>query len=210
MFQMSKLEDFIKNNKHYFESALIIILIICSFWYGRHSVPTKIEYKDKIVTVIKEVQVVKTVEVAQKTTDKQKQTQRRNNIRRDVTVEKKPDGTVITHTVVTDQSTSGTESDTKVSDSKKLNIDSTTSKETTKTEEHTKLVEHDLKLDWALSARAGYYLPGLRGHNPDFNLVPYKGIILEVSLERRIVGPFWAGPWVSSMGAAGLGASVVW
>jgi len=163
--------------------------------FGRYEQPAKIVTTEKLVTVVQEKivyqdrVVIKEVKVKDKDTDKHTET----------TTTKKPDGTVVTTTKTdthvdehTDTKKDTTEEKTKVVE-----------KVVEKTVEKTKLVESK-KMDWIVHGGLGVSVPVLLGQGTQQGVPGLKGAVIQVGVDRRVVGPFYIGVFGDTQGVAGL------
>lgn len=146
---------------------------------------TKIQYQDRIV---KEKVYVQTDKVHEHT---------------DTTVEKHPDGTVITKTSK-DKNTDETKSNKENSnESKSTSNDTKTDQKTTTI----KIVESK-QLDWKVGVGAGVSIPVLLGHQ-DLGVPGMKGAVIQADIGRRIIGPIFLDVFGNTQGVVGAGLSIV-
>jgi hypothetical protein len=130
------------------------------------------------------------------------------NIRVETTTEKRPDGSEVTHTVATDNSTAESGSKSTTDTSTKLATDT-----------KTKLLDEKLVVDekvvtaiatrqsWAAGVFATYqplFAP------PGFNLLPEQRLTVGITADYRLFGPFWGGGILTSTLAVGLHLQAVW
>lgn len=200
--------------QQYWKYAILVILLPVSFFWGRQSGPTKIVEIEKKVEVIKEAQIIQQkIDIQELIKQVQDIVQKQaKNVRREVTVTKAPDGSETKHVVETDQSTS--ESSAHTENSKNTNTTTTTDtkiwKETIRIEEKLKIVERPMVFKWMIGLDIGYHIPSLWGDQLNFNLIPVRGLVGGVSVQRKLFGPVWGGPWINSAGMAGVNIKLVW
>lgn len=126
------------------------------------------------------------------------------NIKIDQTTERRPDGTEVTHTVTTDNSTS--ESGSKVSSETDRRSTSTTDTKSTlldsklTVDDRFKSVE-SARPSWDVGAFATYQ-PFFAA--PGFNLLPEKRLTIGATVSHRLGGPVWVGGILTSTAAAGI------
>ncbi len=130
------------------------------------------------------------------------------NIKVDQTVERRPDGSEVTHTVTTDNSTSE-------SGSKTTSDTSTTTKTDTKTTLLDKKLTVDEKVATAIAVRQAWAVGAFATYQPlfsppGFNLLPEQRVTVGLTLDHRLFGPVWGGGIVTSSLALGLHLQVVW
>lgn len=168
-----------------------LALLFAAFSAGRFSAPLKVEtrdviktvYQDKIVDRVQYVDKVVTVQAEAKTVTR--------TVYRDV--ERKPDGTVIDHTITKEGATDDKTS--KVTDDKAKTEAKTEQVSASTLQEHTQTVT--LRPSWAVTLQFGASLP-----KPWLPL--YGPLVIGAEVDYRIVGGLSAGVWISTFGAAGL------
>jgi hypothetical protein len=145
--------------------------------------PTKVETRTEVKTEWKIKEVEKRVEVAGKEVERVKIVYR--------TIERKPDGSE--HVTELEDSSSHTLSVSA------LHLDRTTD---ATGKQASVTLTRPVGPDWRVAVLAGASLK-----EP---LLPIAGpLVLGLEVDRRIIGPFWLGAWVSTSGAAGLAVSGV-
>lgn len=200
--------------------GIAVVIFGAGFGAARFTTPTKVVTVDKVVTTDHQLQTVhQDVDMAalkqmlqDVTQDIAKQMDRKNNVRRDTTTEVKPDGSKLTHTVITDQTETTAKTDahtdtqTAATGTLKLTskFDSTDQHDSSTTTEHSTTMEYQLHADWAFGVNVGYYIPSLAGRSLDFNLSPVRGLVGGIQIERHLLWGFWGGAWGNTAGMAGL------
>lgn len=169
----------------------VLLALAAAFSAGRFSAPMQTVTRDAVKTeyVDRVHETVRTVTVqAEAKTETKIETR---VIYRDV--ERKPDGTVIDHSVVkvgaADIVTASSKTETKSDDSKTEQVSAST------LQEHTQSVT--LRPSWAVTLQVGASLP-----KPWLPL--YGPLVLGAEVDYRIVGGLSAGVWINTFGAAGL------
>jgi hypothetical protein len=176
-----------------------LVLAGGGYFVGRYAQPAKTITKEKTVTVEKERVVFQDRIVIKEVKVKDK----KQNRHVETITEKKPDGTVITKTV----------SDTKTDTKTNTNTDTTEDKTKTvervveKVVEKTKVVEAK-KNDWIIHGGVGVSIPTLMGSDQQ-GIPGLKGAVIQLGIDRRVVGPFYLGLFGDSQGVAGLRLSGV-
>lgn len=192
---------FLNNHKKTLLFVLIgLALLVGAYSFGRYAQPakvvtqtvtqtrveTRVEYQDRVVTQKVYVQKEKTHEHTE------------------TTVEKKPDGTTVTH-VTKDKNTDETKNtQTNSTDDKNLSKDAKT--ETVVTE--TKIVINSVRPNWRVGLGGGVSIPTLIGHN-EMGIPGLKSAVIQVEVGRRLFGPLFLDAFGNSQGTVGLGLSLV-
>lgn len=171
-------------------AAAGIAAMLIGYAGGRATAPTKVVEKIKTVE--------KTIEVAAKTKDETSVTTREADVRTvtrwKIRRVERPDGTVestATSDLRTDSKTRGRDEETK-RETEIRYVDRVVTQETVK------VVEADRPM-WAVEARIGSTYGRLTQEPPGYGSFVYGGAV-----ERRIIGPVWAGVYASSAGEVGL------
>lgn len=167
-----------------------LVLTGVAFTAGRYSAPDRVEYRDREVvrTVVQEDTQARE-RVAELTA--QLETMSRHT-RREVTTEKRPDGTEVTHSVT--DTRVDTVKETSARTDRVAEVETQKHAETERTRETQKLELRD-RPDWRVGLLAGATV----------DLRPSIG----VHVERRILGPLSLGAWLLPQAqAAGLSLSI--
>ena len=191
--------------------VLGLVLLFGAFATGRYTAPfeERIVEKEKRIEVIKEqTQITQQIDIDELMKRVQKTAQRKN-VRRTRVVIEKPDGTKVIKETETDRTETDSETKTETETEITEKEDRIVIKEVVKIEERVKIVEKKLRLDWGASVDVGYYLPTLWGEGLQRNLLP-GDMIVGVSIDRKILGPFSLGIWANSAWGAGVQARMVW
>lgn len=190
--------------------ALLLMLALVGGGYvaGRHFTPPNVVVQEKVRVQEVEKQVVVTRTVTDTKVQVVKVKERDNDIHRTVDVEKRPDGTVVTHVVEDDKSKTRTDTDVKKDQVTTTDTKKETVREVVRVEERT-VTQSTPRKNWNAGALVGYHLPGLMGsHVP--NLIPGQDIVVGASLQRHLAGPFSIGAWGTSTKEIGLGLHFEW
>lgn len=167
-----------ENKARIWKAGVVLALLAGAFVGGRYSNPGKtVEHvttqtvvQDHVVTVEKVVtQTVYVKEVAK-------------NVQTDTVVTKKPDGTVVTETKVSDTTKIGVQKHQESSSQSSADV---TVNESTKTD--SLRVTESGKPQWHLHVQGG---AGAR-----FVGTTTPILVLGVGIERRVIGPFYVGIW---------------
>lgn len=170
-----------QNKARIWKLSIVAILLVGAFATGRYTLPAKVvtvtetkvetQYVDKVQYVDK-IQTVYVHDVVK-------------DVHQVTVVEKKPDGTETTTVTMDDKSKSET---------------SASSQEVvTKTEDKTKDTESDAKTSKVVeNGKAQWHLRVDAGAGARFVGQMTPTLVLGVGVERRIIGPFFAGIWVQT------------
>lgn len=223
----------LKSKKKYLYGAILaILLLLLSFFVGRYTTPETIKVEERVVTkeVIREVvvkeQVVKVDEryeslVKEFTAYKWKvQQDKYKNTKTTTVTHTNPDGsstsTKVSESNSGSKTTSGGESNTSTSKEDKVATNTSVSskekidKVSEKTEEKSKITEKTKVLPpWRATALVGYGVPTL-WNNTAPNFIPGLpgGMVVGLSLEKKLFGPVATGIWVNSRLDGGVQLSV--
>lgn len=155
-----------------------LIALAAAFSAGRFSAPLKVETRDVIKT---QTQIQYVDRIVTQTVQAKAETR---IVYRDV--ERKPDGTVIDHTVT--KSGEDTTTTTKATDNKAEDVKASTE------QTHTQTVT--LRPQWAVALQVGAALP-----KPWLQL--YGPLVIGAEVDYRLVGGLSVGVWINTFGAAG-------
>lgn len=190
--------EFIK--KHWKVSLGVagLLLFIVGFGAGVMQHPRVVE-KEVIKTQIQE-HVVYQERVVEK---KVYVAAEERKVHRETTTTKAPDGTVVTKTTTDTDVNKHQSAETNKTDDKQLTHD----RVVVQTVEKLKLV--DKELTWRLGAGVGFSFPYALGQ-PELGVPGLHGLVVQASIDRRILGPVWLGIFGNTQGTFGLNASVQW
>lgn len=173
-----------------------LVLLALGYALGRYAQPAKVVTKTQVVTkvqtqiVYQDRVITKVVKVKVKASDTHTET----------TTTKAPDGTVVTKT----------DTDVKVNESTDTNTNQnqtdtgTKNQTTTQVATQTKTVTN-VKPGWRIGAGVGLSIPSVFQGKAELGLPGMKGSVVELSVERRIVGPLWFTLRGNTQGTATLG-----
>lgn len=174
--------------------VLAVVLYAGGYATGRYAAPQKVLITEKAVTVEKQVVVTQT-----KTEIKTVYLQNKNEkIHRVVTETKQPDGTAVKKTEEDIGIETVIHNDT---ESTKF-VDRWNERVMEKLVEKEKLVLRSLP-DWQTGIQVGASVPVLLGGD-ELGLKGMRGAVVGAYVNRRILGPFFAGIWGNTQGAVGL------
>lgn len=187
-------------SNRYVQIVLIGLLLAGGgYAFGRYAQPakvvekTRVETKTVTQTVYQDKIIDHIVYVKEKKEDKHTTT----------TTTKTPDGTVVTKTETEDK----IDTSAKIDHTKDENKVVTQIVYQDKIVEKLKLVESK-KLDWRLAAGAGVSIPTFLGKQ-QIGIPGLSGAVIQVEVDRRIIGPVFLGLWGNSQGTTGLSLSAV-
>jgi hypothetical protein len=180
-------------------TLVVIGLLLAGGGYaaGRFSAPEKLLVTEKEVEKIVE-KVVYQDKIVEKIVYVQA---KKEKTREETTVVKSPDGTETTKTT---RETS-TDTDTKVDTDKTQETIVYRDRIVEKEVEKIKLVESK-KPNWRVGAGAGVAIPYFLGQGSP-GVPGLSGVVIDVGLDRRIVGPFFLRLHANTQGVLGLGLS---
>ena len=197
---LSNVTSFASLHKKEFALAGVgLALLLIGYGSGRYVQPAKIVEKERIVTQVQEKIVYKDKIIERKVyviVEKKDE-------HVETTTTKLPDGTVTTKTT----------KDTHVDDTKKSDTTKTDDKTVEKDKvvvqvvEKLKLVESK-PLDWRIGVGVGVSIPYYLGQG-SVGVPGLQGAVIEVGIDKRIVGPAWLGINGNTQGTVGLNLSVV-
>jgi hypothetical protein len=183
------MSEFVSKYKWILISVSGILLLVGSFILGRYTVvpKTNIEYVEKQVVVEKEV--VKIVEVTKTIVERVHDSVTEKRVHKERTEETRPDGTKI----VRETEDINVEKVVKDVDVKYVDRTNTVEKQVDKEVkvEVIKIVKTPLP-DWELAAKVGVNINNLL--NPTLG----SPVVVGAEIDRRIIGPFKAGVWVTT------------
>jgi hypothetical protein len=199
------------NTKKYTLAGLIaLVLLGVGAAGGRYSLPARVEEK-KIEIHHHHTETVLKQDIDMKELIKQvmEQVKKSNVVTERHTIKEGGKETIIEKT--TDLSETNTKIDTQIDTMSSIKTSLKLIEDKLDLREENKIVTRVVqnKDTWSMDAQVGYYLPSLWGRDT-FNLLPNKGIIAGLSVNRRILGPVWMGAWVNTTGAGGLQLRVSW
>lgn len=184
--------------KKYLYTFLAAVALFCGgYAFGQFAQPAKVITKEKVVT--KEVEkVVYQDRVVEKKVYVYVEKKKEHT---ETVTEKRPDGTVITKEVTDTHTDSNTSENTDKTEEKVVYKDRVVYQE--------KIVEkirEARKLDWRVGAGVGvsipYYLQGT-----EIGVPMLRGAVIQVEVDRRIIGPVFVGLFGNSQGTVGLNIS---
>jgi hypothetical protein len=200
----SKTESFFSTNKHWIYIVLIALALFgAGAAVGRYLSPPKTIVTEKVHEVTKTQVVTQTKTEVQIVKVHDQQTQER-----------------VHRTIVEGIDPVGCKSKTTVED---INVDSVVHDNTHDTRVQyvdrvverwqDRIVEKQTKVlsqpDWSVYAGVGvdatYFLGQIQHGIPGL-----QGFVVQAGIDRRLVGPFWAGVWANTEGVAGLNLRVTW
>lgn len=188
-------------NNYGIAAAIALACVLGGYAMGRYAAPDKVLVTEKVVTVEKQVVVTQTkteVKIV-KVADVQR------DVHREKVVEKKPDGSVVVTTKEDDKSKEHT--DTR-SDATKETVH-VEEKLVYKDREVMKLVERN-RPSWGLALQPGFAFAGTPTHNLLTAIVPFKRVMANVVIERRLLGPLFVGAWANTRLDGGLSLRLEW
>jgi hypothetical protein len=179
--------------------VLGVALFVGGYFAGRVGNPEKIVIRDRIEEVIVEKVVWKENVVERRIYVEAK----REKTRKETTTTKAPDGTETTKTV------EETQTDTDKNENNEKVVEKIVEKEVVveRVVEKEKLV-FGKNGDWRVAAGLGVSIPTLLG-KPEMGIPGLQGAVIQLEIDRRVVGHFYMGLFGNSQGAAGLTISGV-
>lgn len=176
-----------------------VLLFLLGFGTAKFASPAKVTEKTVVQTQVKTVIQYQDRIVYQKVLVAQEATHR--HVAKVIT--KKPDGTIVTQVT----------SDTDSKDSQNININKTDdkTKDTTQTVAQTVTIVKTVtnQPNWTLGAGIGYSLPHI--WNPATVGIPgMQGAVVQIELDRRILGPISMGAFVNTQATVGLSVKGSW
>lgn len=178
-------------SNRYVQLVLVAILLAGGgYAFGRYGQPAKIIEKEKIVEkiVYQDKIVEKIVKVMVQ--DKNRHTE--------TTTTKSPDGTTVTK-IITD-----TKTDTKTDTSDNKTEEKVVYKD--RIVEKEKIVEAS-KPGWRVGAGIGLSIPSTFLGEPQIGVPGLRGAVVEIGVDRRVIGPLWVGLHGNTQGTVTLGLS---
>jgi hypothetical protein len=187
---------------------LMLALVGGGYLAGRHFTPPNVVVQEKVRVQEVEKQVVVTKTETKTQVQVIRVHEKDNDIHRTVDIEKKPDGTTVTHVVVDDKSKTRTDTDVKKDQVATTDSKSETVREVVRVEEKT-VTQYTPRLKWNAGVLVGYHLPGLAGdHVP--NLIPGQDLVVGAVVQRHLAGPFSVGAWGTSTKDMGMSLHIEW
>jgi hypothetical protein len=172
-----------------------IALFIGGLFVGRMGNPEKIVFKDRIEEVIVEKIVIQEHVVEKKVYVQAK----KEKTRKETTTTKAPDGTETTKTV------EETHTDTDTHE----NEDKTTERIVYQEKIVERIVEREKLVlssqpDWRIAAGAGVSIPTTFLGKSEIGVPGLRGAVIQLEIDRRIIGPFSMGVFGNTQGVVGL------
>jgi hypothetical protein len=179
--------------KRWLLALLALVLFAGGVAAGRFGLPAKVVTKTDIQT--KTVTLTKTQYVDRIVTQKVyvKDTKEAQHVVQTET--KKPDGTDVITTTTDTSTDTGTHVNTDTNNT--TNATKTADASTDKTVDKTKTVSN--MPDWMVQGGVGISIPYYLGQSSP-GVPGLKGIVVDASLSRRIIGPFWLGLGANTQG----------
>ncbi len=206
--------NFSSRTTHIVLVLTLVLVAVASFLAGRGTKGVQIVERvthHETETRLQTINTVQKVDLAELTKLVQEQFAKlQKNVKVDQTTERRPDGTEVTHTVTTDNSTS--ESGSKTSSEADRRSTSTTDTKSTlldqklTVDEKSKSVE-SAQASWDVGVLATYqpfFAP------PGFNLLPEQRLTLGLDVSHRLFGPVWVGGVLTTTAALGLHLHLLW
>jgi hypothetical protein len=187
------IKAFYERNRKFILPVLGLLLFISGGAVGRFGTPDKVVYKDKIVEKIVEKIVVQEHIVEKKVYIQAK----KEKTRKETTTTKTPDGTETTKTV----EETHTDTDTKANEEKVTEKIVYEEKIVERVVEKEKLILK--QSDWRIAAGAGVSIPNFLGKE-ELGVPGLRGAVIQLELDRRVVGPFHMGVFGNTQGVVGL------
>jgi hypothetical protein len=184
----------------YVQLALVAIALFGGgYATGRFAQPAKVITTEKVVTQIQDHIVYQDRVVTKIVYVKEKKQQQHT----ETVTEKKPDGTVVTKT----------ETDIKTDTNTNVNTDKDQTKtgadtKTTVTTDEKKTVTIRQPLDWRVAGGVGVSIPVFLGAK-QLGIPGLNAAVIQLEIDRRIIGPFFLGLFANSQGTLGLNLSGV-